>query len=851
MLHDQQAGEPAPAPFALAMARRYAIVALRVALPLLVVFLVWDELSRIDVHAVRQLLAALPRDEIALALTAAFAAVACAGLYDVVAFPNAGSMKAVKRWGFGTVVACWTNFLAVGPLGGPALRFYVYRRAGLETSDVGARLANLYTGMFSGFAGWVVAAVAPLGDGAVAFAGRVGLAFAAAPLCSVVIREVRHRLRWGRRDAAAVRAIPLALLGAADWGIVALVFVLVARISGVLLPGGTILWTMMAGHAAGFASMVPGGLGTADVTWIMAFTNQGVDADRAAATVLLFRVVLYVVPWFAALIALYLYGARKWRAATIWQRRAIAAAVVVNAGFLLAASALPSTRSWLGSVGAWLPVGVVEVSHSFSILGAITMLFLARGIYRGYRAAFLGVTSLLAGSVLSHFLRGSAPEASVVALVLLLMLLGTRHAFDRRGRIPIRGEYFLAVAVGSLTFFVLMGMLGFGDVPYASALWTRFEPGADAARFLRGTLIAGAVVLAFAVRQSVRPPTLAVYPGADEIDGAIRFIQANDDQGVLLSVGCGDKAIWWHGDDGLAVYQRRGDKMIVLGHPACVKGMESAVLADLVSHAAAVDLELVFYQVGPPWTDLLRDYGFGFFKLGEEAVVDVADYSLAGGKRAKLRRTVRKTEEAGVRYAVFEPPIEAWVIEQAGQVSDTWLADKRARELQFSVGYFSPAYLRRFPIGAAIDAQGRMLAFVNLLGGRAGGEITTDFIRYRGDAITDVMEYVLAKSFLWASEHGFSTFSLGMAPLFDVGGDEGSSFPEKLARQVFLHGEHFYNYQGLHSYKEKFHPDWHPRYLAYQAPWDWAGSTAAVMNLVRARARSDRRRIRAARHQST
>ncbi|HYU35043.1 MAG TPA: phosphatidylglycerol lysyltransferase domain-containing protein, partial [Thermoanaerobaculia bacterium] len=28
------------------------------------------------------------------------------------------------------------------------------------------------------------------------------------------------------------------------------------------------------------------------------------------------------------------------------------------------------------------------------------------------------------------------------------------------------------------------------------------------------------------------------------------------------------------------------------------------------------------------------------------------------------------------------------------------------------------------------------------------------------------------------------------------------------------HGEHFYNFQGLREYKEKFDPVWEPRYLA-------------------------------------
>jgi phosphatidylglycerol lysyltransferase len=31
---------------------------------------------------------------------------------------------------------------------------------------------------------------------------------------------------------------------------------------------------------------------------------------------------------------------------------------------------------------------------------------------------------------------------------------------------------------------------------------------------------------------------------------------------------------------------------------------------------------------------------------------------------------------------------------------------------------------------------------------------------------------------------------------------------------VFRHGEYFYNFQGLRQYKEKFAPQWEPKYLA-------------------------------------
>ncbi|MCB1062636.1 MAG: DUF2156 domain-containing protein [Verrucomicrobiae bacterium] len=36
----------------------------------------------------------------------------------------------------------------------------------------------------------------------------------------------------------------------------------------------------------------------------------------------------------------------------------------------------------------------------------------------------------------------------------------------------------------------------------------------------------------------------------------------------------------------------------------------------------------------------------------------------------------------------------------------------------------------------------------------------------------------------------------------------------RIGAQVFNLGEHFYNFQGLRAYKEKFDPEWEPRYLA-------------------------------------
>ena len=55
---------------------------------------------------------------------------------------------------------------------------------------------------------------------------------------------------------------------------------------------------------------------------------------------------------------------------------------------------------------------------------------------------------------------------------------------------------------------------------------------------------------------------------------------------------------------------------------------------------------------------------------------------------------------------------------------------------------------------------------------------------------------------------------------------------ERLARLVFQHGEHWYNFQGLRFFKQKFEPDWQPRYLSYQSAWEFPMAIAYVSALI-------------------
>ena len=83
------------------------------------------------------------------------------------------------------------------------------------------------------------------------------------------------------------------------------------------------------------------------------------------------------------------------------------------------------------------------------------------------------------------------------------------------------------------------------------------------------------------------------------------------------------------------------------------------------------------------------------------------------------------------------------------------------------------------------------------------------------------MDFVIVSLLLEGKRLGYQTFNLGMAPLASVGTERSAHMRERLARLLFQRGEQWYNFQGLRFFKDKYRPEWRPRYMAYQNAWEW------------------------------
>jgi phosphatidylglycerol lysyltransferase len=105
-------------------------------------------------------------------------------------------------------------------------------------------------------------------------------------------------------------------------------------------------------------------------------------------------------------------------------------------------------------------------------------------------------------------------------------------------------------------------------------------------------------------------------------------------------------------------------------------------------------------------------------------------------------------------------------------------------------------------------------------------------MRYLPESPNGLMEFLFLKVLLWGRDQGFHWFSLGMAPLAGIEAKTGMPVWNRIAALTFRHGEHFYNFQGLRTYKEKFDPEWKPKYIACPGGWRLPIVLANVTTLI-------------------
>jgi lysyl-tRNA synthetase class 2 len=524
----------------------------------------------------------------------------------------------------------------------------------------------------------------------------------------------------------------------------------------------------------------------------------------------------------------------------------VAGLLTYAAGLLDLASALtPAEHGRVKELTTYVPGAFTHAATAATVVSGLLLLMLAHSLRRRKRRAWRAVVALLGASVALHVVKGLDVEEAVVAAVVLAGLVVYRDEFrakgDPRTRWRALGMGLLLVCVSFLVGVLLIGVergeltgdtsilnvlehIGLGLVGVHGPL--RFEdPGGRAAQIVADTLLALGVLTALTVAfLALRTPEPRPYLTPED-EHRLRALLAK--QGGRDSLGYfalrRDKSLVWSPTGKAAVAYRVVSGVLLasgdpLGDPEAWPGAIKEFLALAEDHAWVPAVVGCSEVGGAAWVRA----GLTALEIGDEAVVEVEDFTMEGRAMRNVRQCVVHVEREGytasVRRTSAIPPEEIAAVCSA---TSAWRGAETERGFSMALGRIGdPADPDAVLVTSYED--GVLRGFLHFVPwGRDG--LSLDVMRRARDADRGLNEFLIVEALRAAPALGVHRISLNFAVFrsaLERGERLGAGPILRLWRSVLLFASRWFQIETLYRFNAKFRPVWEPRYVCFPSVRD-------------------------------
>jgi phosphatidylglycerol lysyltransferase len=497
-------------------------------------------------------------------------------------------------------------------------------------------------------------------------------------------------------------------------------------------------------------------------------------------------------------------------------------------------SITPAVPERLKLIAEFLPTNLISNSNELVLVIGLLLIILGVFLFQGSRRAWNSALILTVVSAAGHMMKGADYEEAILALAATFLLLYTKshytlkpHRSLTRISYLVLGYSVAAVLVYGITGFYFIDKHHFGtdfrlwdSVKLIFKMFFLFDDSGlnpltpFGRHFLHSIYIFGGLVLSFIFFSLLKPYISKPYNSQED------FILANQ----LLTM---------YGNSPLDFFKTYPDKFIfiskhhigfisfkitrhfafVLENPVC---QDDQTLIKLVQEFDNFCLEngfvSIYYRIPQNTLALYKKLGKKSFPIGEEAIVDLTNFTMEGGKMKTTRSAINRLTSEGFETRINLPPIKEGLLQKLEMVSNDWLSELKQKEIAFTQGVFDKKILKGQTVMTVEDKEERVIAFLNLIPDYAPGEATYDLIRKVHDAPNGVLDLLMARTILYMKEQGYISANLGLAPLSGI---EGNNLPEKAIHYAYENLKVFGHFKGLRNYKEKFFPLWEKKFLVY------------------------------------
>jgi lysyl-tRNA synthetase class 2 len=504
----------------------------------------------------------------------------------------------------------------------------------------------------------------------------------------------------------------------------------------------------------------------------------------------------------------------------------------------------PDLHAKLAKVTAVVPGTLTTLDRTSHVIIGILLLMLARGLRRRKRRAWQAVLTLLAFDIVLHFLHfpHGISISSIVAVVLLAVLLYRHDDFyavaDPRNR---RTALRVFVALVVMDFAIGLGYLAVGPLSgsysfvqrvqdvlyelvgvYGPVTWASDARG-DLYHFLTSALGAFTVVVTiYLFLRSDRPsPGLAV---AD----STRIRELLDRYGDQDSLGYfalrDDKSVIWSpsGKSGVCYRVVAGVMLAAgdpLGDPEAWPGAIAEFLSEAARHAwrpAVMGCSELGAEV---WC---REGDLTALELGDEAIVNVADFSLSGRQMRNVRQMVNRVAKNGYTAEVRRvSDIPKQELERVIREADHWRGTHVERGFSMALGRLGAPGDENCVLVTAKE-NGVLRAILHFVPWGNDG-LSLDLMRRDKTAQAGLNDFLIVEAIKAAPGLDVKRVSLNFAMFraaLERGERIGAGPVLKAWRGLLVFLSRWFQIESLYKFNAKFSPVWEPRFFVFTSGRD-------------------------------
>ncbi|HEX7459310.1 MAG TPA: phosphatidylglycerol lysyltransferase domain-containing protein, partial [Acidimicrobiales bacterium] len=428
-------------------------------------------------------------------------------------------------------------------------------------------------------------------------------------------------------------------------------------------------------------------------------------------------------------------------------------------------------------------------------------------------------------------------ESLITGVVLAFLLVNRKEfqaasdATSMRSALFALGAVALGIAVvatASIELFTHIGHHHNQTLPWWTTFWAVSERFAGittidlperADRFLAPALLTIGICLAAVTLYLLTRPVVDRRLGSGRAaEFRARDIVRRHGSSTLDYFALRSDKRWFFHRDSLVAYAVYGGVCLISPDPIGPRNEREQVWGAFRDFADTHGWTTAVMGAGETWLPTYRDSGMHNIYLGDEAVVRLQEFSLAGKHMKGLRQAHNRIKKNGYSVTFHDPSkIDPGLTEELTSLMRLSRQGEHERGFSMMLGrVFDPrdAGLLLTVVRTPDGAAAAMCQFVPATG--INGFSLDLMRRDPGDHPNGLLDYALCSTIEHLAARGFDGLSLNFAAMRStLAGEKGDGTVQRAERWFLKRLSNFAQIESLWKFNAKYEPEWLPRYVVF------------------------------------